>query len=326
MDRNFYFNNDAKLLFLSKFKNDDTKEVYSRIFKKSFNMEIEENKDLYDFNENEIENFIKNELKPKTKESARTYCNVLSSYIQWAIDNGMSKTLTNPIRRKQEYFYNFVQENKLYMSADEKEDILRLLVNRQDGFIIQGLWEGIQGNRVSELVNMKVTDINTENNSINLRNNKGEISRTLYNVEDKTIEMAILANREEEYYKRNGEVDFSSNVKEVASLPKSEYILKSSKTNNKGEGKKVSHYTVYNRLEMIKSLEEFEEYADVLTTKNIVRSGMIYWAKKLLQRDGELGRKQIEEICERFGMKYKWSLKDFLNEDMVKSLYPMEFE
>jgi integrase len=321
-----FFNSEIKNKFLGKFENADTQDVYSRIFKKSSEIEFEKDKDLYDFEDSELESFIENQLKPKTKESARTYCNVLSSYIQWAIENKYSSQLVNPIRRRQEYFYNFVQENKLYINVHEKDDILRMLLNRQDGFIIQGLWEGIQGNQVCELVNLKVTDINPEEKTIILRDNKGNITRVLTDVEDKTIDMALLANKEEEYYKRNGEVDFSSNVKEVARLPKSEYVLKGTKTNPKGGGKKISHYTVYNRLDMIKSLEEFEEYADALTTKNIVRSGMIYMAMKLLKRDGKLERKQIEEICERFGMKYKWSLKDFLNEQTVKELYPDEFK
>src|SRR5690606_8100674 len=110
------YNKGVKDIFLSHFQNVDTQEVYSRIFKKSFEMENEKNIDLYDFDEQDYEKFIGEELKPSTKESARTYCNVLSSYVQWAIQNRYSKHETNPIRRRQDFFYTFIEEKKLYFS------------------------------------------------------------------------------------------------------------------------------------------------------------------------------------------------------------------
>jgi integrase len=320
------YNEKIKNLFLNQFNNQDTVDVYKRIFKKSKNMEVNKNKDIFNFDEDELEYFIANGLNPKTKESARTYCNVLSSYIQWSIDNNFSKHETNPLRRRQEYFYNFVQDTKLYISKEEKDSILYALMNPQDQFIIQALFEGIQGSQVSELVNLKLSDFEKvgEQYYVHLKDNKGK-TRTIP-VEEKTFELAELANKQQEYYKKNGEMDYSTNIKDIVMLPpKSEYVLKTTKTNPKNEGKKVSHYTIYNRLEMIKNLEEFEEYQDALTTKNIVRSGMIYMAKTLLERDGELGRKQIEEICERFGLKYKWSLRDFLNVDTINELYETEY-
>ncbi|MCR8994588.1 hypothetical protein [Brevibacillus laterosporus] len=316
-----FFNSSVKELFLNRFDNDDTKDVYSRIFKKSAEMEQKRNKDLYNFGEEDLAIFIENQLKPKTKESARTYCNVLSSYIQWSIDNNFSEHISNPIRRRQDYFYSFVQENKLYINVYEKDDILRELVNRQDGFIVQALWEGIQGTQVCELTGLKITDIDAVNNKISLRDGKGNITRVI-DVEDKTIDMAILANKEEEYAKLNGNFDYHEKVKDFVALPKSDYILKSAKTNKDKEGKKVSHYTIYTRLEMMQKLDAFKEYSNALTSKNITRSGMIHMAYKLYKRDGEIGRKQIDEICEHYGIKYKWSLRDFLNADTVAELYP----
>lgn len=212
---------------------------------------------------------------------------------------------------------------------------MSLLINKQDSFIIDALWEGVQGTQLSELVNLRIDDLKEKEYKIDLRNKNGEVIRTLnfesHNKEELTIfENAILANSEAEYYKMNGTVDYSHNLRDSIVLPnRSEYVLKSAPTNSKDNekgGQKVSYYTVHNRLEMIRKLEEFEEYTDALTTKNIVRSGMIYMALNLYKRDGELGRKQIEEICKHYNIKYKWSLRDFLNLEVLSELYPDEVE
>jgi hypothetical protein len=332
------YNNQIKQQYLNQFENQDTREVYSRLFKKASETEDKFNKDLYNFNDEEVEYFLANVLHPKTKESARTYCNVLANYIQWAIDNPKitnCKNLTNPMKRRQEFFYEFVQESRPYFNMEEKQAMLSTLMNNQDGFIIEGLWEGIQGTKLSELVNLRIDDMNSVDGTIVLRDNEGNITRQIvFDVKHKEhtdiFKMAILANKEFEYYKINGKCDYSDKVRQSVYLPvRSEYVLKSAPTNSKDNdqgGEKVSHYTVYNRLEMLRKLDEFEGYTDALTTKNIVRSGMIHMALILYERDGELGRKQIEEICTKYDMKYKWSLRDFLNLDMLKSLYPSEMQ
>lgn len=315
-------------MYLDPFENEETKEVYSRLFRKASDMEMQKDKDLFEFSEEEFEYFFKNILRPKTKESARSYCNVLANYVQWAIDNKHSQQLINPLKRRQEYFYEFVQERKTYFSYAEKEAIINSLLNKQDSFIIEGLWNGIQGTKLNELVNLRIDDIDQENNKITLRNDKDEIVRVLDVDKDDTsvIEMAILANKEKEYFRLNGTADYTANLKETVELSDSQFVLKSAKSNRKSKegGDKTSHYTIYNRLEMIRTLEEMEEYNDALVTKNIVRSGMIYMALKLYDRDGELERPQIEEICKKYNMKYKWALRDFLNIDMLNELYPIE--
>lgn len=319
---NMIYNENIKNKFLAKY-DCDTKEVYMRIFKISSKIEDKLNKDLANFNEEEFEYLIKYHIKPKTKQSARTYCNVLVSYVQWAIEDGYSNLMVNPLRRRQEYFYKFVEDqNSLYLSKEKIDDILSGLINCQDKIIIKGLFAGIHGQRVSELTSLtidQIIDAKNNNNKLKLINDKGE--ERMIVVDDETIDIAIAAHSEREYYKKNGEADYYTNIKDVVILPESKYILRATVTNGNVSDRPVSHYTVYNRLEMIKSLDEYSEYRDALTTKNIVRSGMIYQAKQLYDQGEELDRKNIEIICENFGMNYKWSLKDFLNEETIRSVY-----
>ncbi|WP_261378528.1 hypothetical protein [Paenibacillus agilis] len=324
----YVFNIEKKSIYLEQFENQDTKEVYTRLFRKSFETEESMQKDLYNFDDSEFENFFLNTLKPKTKESARTYCNVLSAYVQWAIDNKYSNHLINPIKRRQAYFYEFVQnDNKMYISLEEKDAIISTLINKQDSFIVEALWNGIEGSQVHEITNMRIDDLNLTENTITIRNNEGAKKRVVkVDKESNLIELAILANREQVYYKMNGTVDYSDNLKEYVELSSSKYILKGAKLNQENGGEKVSRYTVYNRLEKIRMLEDNEEYTKALTSKYIMRSGMIYMALRLYERDGELGRNQIEKICAKYNMKYKWSLRDFLNVDILSELYPSEMK
>ncbi|GIO92905.1 phage lytic cycle repressor MrpR family protein [Paenibacillus lactis] len=324
------YNPEIKTMYLAQFEHQETREVYTRLLKKSFEVEKQYGKDLFDFNEEEFEYYFRNILRLKTKESARSYCNVIANYVQWAIDHKYSGQLINPLKGSQDYFYEFVQETRLYFSYQEKEVIISKLVNKQDSFIIEALWHGIQGNKVSELVNLKMNDMDIENNKVILRNDHGEMVRELEVENDSPlISMARLANLESEYVKLNGTVDYPNNLKETVTLSDSKYVLKSALTKRNGGasgGEAVSHYTVYNRLEMFRTLEEMEEYQDALTSKNIVRSGMIYKALELYKRDGELGTHQIKEICKKYNMKYKWALRDYLNIDMLNELYPSEMK
>jgi hypothetical protein len=323
-----FFNNIVKSEFLEQFKNLDTQEVYKRLFKKSARIEERLNIDLFNFDSDTLESFIKNEIAPKTKQSSRTYCNVLSSYIQWGMSKGYSNLDINPLKRSQEYFTTFVEnQNSLYLPKSEIEAIIFSLVNAQDSFIVQALFDGIQGTQVSEITSLtrqQVEEAYDNDLIINLKDSKNKCREIKVDV--RTLDLAIRANDESEYYKKNGQVDYSDNIKDVISLPYSNYILKPTKTNKHGEDKAVSHYTVYNRLEMIKGLEEFEEYKDTLTSKNIVRSGMLYEAKKILDQNRELDKVAIEEICKKYGIKYKWSLKDFLNKETVREVYAFEYE
>lgn len=314
------YKQDYKNQFLSQFKNEYTRRVYEAVFKKSEPLEAKYDTDIMNFDKDMFELFIKDYLSPKTKQSARTYCHILSSYVQWAIDNNLSTMSSNHMSEGSSYFETFVtNQNSLYLSKGEIDAIIFNLVNAQDSFILKALFEGIQGKQLSELINLTIDDIKEAyKNENTLKLVDGLVDRYI-KVDNETLKLAELAFKEKEYYKKNGELDYSDNVKDRFDLVASKYILRPSVTNS--EKSQITHYSIYNRLEMIKSLEDFEEYRESLTTKNIVRSGMLYEAMKIVSEGGVLDRKSIENICSKYGIKYKWSLRDFLNIDTISEVY-----
>src|SRR5690606_32649987 len=316
------YNKPVKTKYLDRYDNEDTKEVYGRIFKKSAMLEQQYQKDLCDFTEEQLKEFVINVLQPKTKESSRSIYSTISSYIEWAIQSKLSIHEVNPWKKRSTaYIYSLVIPVKNYMSFEEKQYIFEALVNAQDKFIVEALWNGIQGEKLMELVTLKIEHVHPEENKVTIYDEQGQVKREIIAFDDQLCTYALMANEQRIYVKRNGQCSENA-ISDSADLVESSYILKHSNTKHRGARTFTTHYTVYNRIEMLRSLSELEKLAKVLVTKNIVRSGMIYHAMQLYLRDGELERAQIQEVCERFNVRFKWSMKDFLNVEMIHSLYP----
>lgn len=319
------YNQLVKTMYLERYANEDTKEVYSRIFKKSAPYEIKFQKDLYNFSEEELFNFVKNVLQPKTKESSRSIYSTISSYIDWSIYSNHRLNSVNPWKKKaQQYIYDLVLEVKNFISFDEKEIIVNKLVNAQDQFIIEALWNGIQGDKLSELVTLTMNHIDAATGEFTVTNEKTKQSRTIKPFDERLVKLATLAYQQTKYVKKNGECS-ENTISESTELNNSVYIIKPSNTKNNGQKEHTTHYTIYNRIEMIRELEGMEHLENALVTKNLVRSGMIYYALQVYLRDNDFQRRQLEEVCMRFNVKFKWSMKDFLNIEMMKQLYPKQF-
>jgi len=316
------YNESAKTRYLERYRNKDTKEVYGRIFKKSALLEYKHQKDLCNFTEEQLKQFVIDILQPKTKESSRSIYSTISSYIDWAIQEGISSHEENPWhKRSTDYIYSLVIPVKNYMSFQEKQYVLKTLVNAQDKFIVEALWNGIQGDKLIELITLKMEQVNPTLNKVVITDDQNRVKREVIAFDEQLCDLALMANEQRLYVKKNGQCS-ENTISEHADLVNSDYIIKHSNTKHRGNRAYTTHYTVYNRIEMFRSLNELQQFSNVLVTKNIVRSGMIYWAKQIYLRDRLLGRSQIEEVCARFNARFKWSMKDFLNIEMIMSLYP----
>lgn len=316
------YNQALKISYLQKYENADTKEVYGRIFKKSASVEKQYNKDLSNFDEEELRVFVIQILQPKTKESTRSIYSTISSYIDWSMKSGHSVHIVNPWKKRgQDYIYNLVVDVKNYMSFAEKQFIVEKLVNYQDKFIIEALWNGIQGDKLTELTTLTMKNVDLNNDVVKIYGEHNEVVREIAAFDASLCLYAAQANAQRHYYKKNGECS-ENTISESAELVDSNYIIKQSNTKHRGNKVSTTHYTIYNRIEMFRELRDMEPFSNVLVTKNIVRSGMIYHAYLLYNRDGVLEKEQLEEVCNRFNVRFKWSMKDFLNVEQLKRLYP----
>jgi hypothetical protein len=305
-----------------------TVSAYGNIFKSSEAIEEKYNIDLNSFTISQIADFF-TYRKPRTKTSARTIGRIITKYINWAIDNRHSayaSTIDNPLKVSQDYFSQFVpNESTQYLSVYEIKDTIDYLINDQDAVIVALLFNGVQGSQASEIRNLTKNDV--KSNKLNVKDDKTGLHRTvdLSNDELNTLKIIKRAYLDTEYVKKNGEMEYNERVKDVVEMPtpqETPYIIKTGKTHGLHYEERATQYTIYNRIDMIRALEGLQDYSHKLNTKNIVRSGMIFEAKRLLELEGgELDNDKIERICDKYNVKNYWSVRDFINIDVINSLY-----
>jgi integrase len=321
MASNIFYNEEIKLKFLSYYTK-ISQDTYTRIFKESFKLEEELNKDLCDFSGGEIKRYLR-KLKPTTKNSSRSNGRKVKNYIEWAIEEGYSTNEFNPIGELESpsWFDQFIVHKKQYISKMELERIEALCKNYQDRVILRLLFEGVQGKGCSELIYLKVDDIDRIRGVLRLKDEDG--SRRELKVSSDCMEIIEEAIKEKIYYKKNGEMESTlDNVREYNDLVQNDYVIRNCivHTNNYEFVKK---HTIYRRIATIQEYihKHDPELVHVLTAKSIANSGMIYEGSKIYEQKGKLEKEDYDWIVEKFNIKNNWLLRDFVNERMIEELY-----
>lgn len=321
IDMTGVYNVPAKEEYLERYDNINTKRAFIRIFRNTFYMEDELQKELYLFNKDELQEFF-DKTTPSTEISARNYGRMINQYIRWAVDEG--KIDEHPFPVQQHYFLRYVKrEDDQFLDYKElKYYTETYFQNYQDGVILNLLFFGVQGKEGSEICNLKIDDMDELKNTMELYDSTTGVRRTLQLDDNYLIKYCQLAHGESDYDKRNGEMEKNPRIRPYTELVMdTKYVLKNSKTNVTHDTQ-ATRYTIYNRLKNIQKFEQVVPIKHKITIKNIVKSGQLYMASKLYQRDGELELAQIREICKHFGVKEHWSMRDYLNEDNLIKVYP----
>jgi integrase len=316
-----YYNNEIKEKYLDTYENKSTRDVMSSVFVKSLEIEKQLEKDLYDFSIDEIKDVLYN-LDASTGNSIRSSGSYIKYYIDWAIKNELRGNL-NPLRYNPPSWYNqFIDKSKkILFSEEEINDMISHLVNAQDSIILQLVFfEGLEGDSLSELLDLRREDIDFENNTLKLADRTVKVS-------EKSISLINAALREDVYLLKNGE---AKGWKKEAPLLQNDYVIRS--TQGKAINlEKADKHLVYRR---IATISEYFDYK-YLNIKNISKSGMLKMAKDLYLRDGELDKKQLDEIAEKFDtpkakvgdvmLNNYYALKEFINMENIEKLYPEIF-
>ncbi|RPK31809.1 tyrosine-type recombinase/integrase [Paenibacillus xylanexedens] len=300
-----FFNKDQKSRYL-KDLSPATELAYGRVFKRAAIMEKSLDKDLYDFNLDEISQFLYL-LKAKKISSLRQAGSVINNYIGWAIDQDLRKDNINPLSAVTsfEWYSQFIIDNhQSLFSEDDIGEVVDGCLNFQDKLIVQALFEGIMGKGNSEILNMKMEHITGSEGKyrITLFNDNGDgtkesreikISNFLYNI-------LRIANKEEKYIKNNGIL--KPNIKSsVNELIDNDYILRSAvnSTIKQGIDEPTSIYLVQSRLKKIAEWHNLPQ----LTVKNVRNSGMLKVARDLYHKRNKLEAEEYSEIFEHFNIK-----------------------
>jgi integrase len=325
---NKLYNEEIKKEFLSTYDNEQTQVTIEYILYKAASMEEALEKDLYDFNVNELGKTIRNS-DPLNITVARSTGRILSAYITWASEKGLRQTNINPIKSMlPEWYEQFVSKKKLFISLKELKDIENQLVNAQDAVILYLLFEGINGEGNTEILNLRKQDVNQDTNELKLtevRKNGEKRERTI-KVSDDCIRVINQAINQKAYQNKNGNAVTTRGMAET-DLVENAYVVRSINRRIKDPNAPADKHTLFRRVTMISELFDLP----YLTMKSIERSGMIKMAKDLYLEEGELDTEQLSKVAYHFGRRkvnvngseyyHLTPVREFCNLETIQELY-----
>lgn len=326
MTEELLFNEIIKRQYLNTIAHEDTKENVSYTFKKTCQTEKMYGKDIFDMNINELSDIMW-AFEPSSTNSAYNCLHKLQQYIDWASVSGYRQTNINPfsfIENKRKWASQFVAVRK--KSLFSREEILHMctqLVNFPDKALLLALFEGISGYDFSELLNLRLTDLNQNNGvfSANLYDGQSGkrqifISETLFEYLHETANTSI-------YYNKNGmstsRRSSSSRFVETPSIFKK---LARGNVENELDGFHV-------RRKIILFRKVFQ--SDYLTAKDIINSGVSAMIHDIYQNSGPLSEEKWVTVAEHYNTTHltsngnkrrdTLSLKRIIHEDLFIEKY-----
>lgn len=305
------YNQELKEKFLNEsYGNDLSRKVVANYFYVSRLTEQVLNRDLCDMSEDEIASVIKS-LDLKTILSVKSAGSYIKNYITWAIGKNERSSSINPLVNVDDNWYR-----KLVNDSDASfwtrefivDDVLPNLNDYQDKSFIMLLFEGVCGKRLSEIRNLKLSDINLDTNMVTVYDENDAEGREV-ELSENTIELLIKA---------NGAQTYKNIYDREYDLVKTEYVFK--KTNIGMSSKKVYPKEKMQQNPLINRLRKIQEAFEIprFKAKNINKSGMLYeYYKRVLEKNNgalnfesvklnkDLTKKEIENFI---GKKFNWTL------------------
>lgn len=267
--------------------------LYNSKLELSYANEITLNKDLYDFTFGELSDTLYG-LELPSINAVRQTVTVFRNYINWAAGRLYTNSAINPLANlTPSDLEKFVDHSKKAIITEEElrklED--RYFENYQDKAIARAIFEGIYGKQMVELANLRKSDINVSEQTVNIRG--GENPRTI-KVSERLINFLLEADSEEIYVLGNG---ISASKAKEKKLVENEYIFRGVNNGRVADETEPAKYAVfYLRLKYLKEMTGLH----YLTPKNISRSGMLYEGYKLYKESGKLDRDEYMELIKRF--------------------------
>lgn len=303
------YNEEIKNRFLnSKDYTRQSKVLYKKRFARFYEYEITLGKDLYDFNNPEIEDMLV-AISSKTHVGLSNITSIISSYKEWAIREGYSKDTINMVKLintdKLQNMINKTAFRKQYINGiDELREIVDFCENKQDALpyilLFFSIRKSVRGKEFDELITLKTSDCDFVNCEIHLSN------RTV-SIPEEFMRVIHWASQESEY-----KVFGKPRNKEPLELKDVPYLFKSAMPRNKEavEGDIASPATVNNRIKRIA-----KEYGKpLLNATNVFYSGIFYRLSEI-EKIRPLENKDYQDI------RSEYNLIDASNAPATKKLY-----
>lgn len=328
---NYLFNPERKDLFIKDMVekgsiSESTSKSYERVLLYSSKVEFGLEKDLSDFNLEEIEKVLFG-FDANNRNTVESYSRILSSYLNWCVQKGLSNY--NPLQElKPDDFVKYLTDEETYFTNSQIKRWEDHLENFQDAVIVRLLFIGVGGKQLSEIRNLKIQDVDRDNKILKLTNTLKYDEKTglpikfteryLEIKDERTFDLIEGAINTKKYIKRNGEASEGAEARSIGMLElvENDYVIRSSITKTENYNYPVDKFVIYRRLSMISDVFGIDNF----TTKLIQRSGMIYYASQIMQNKS-LTLDDMKIVADRFNMKSYHNLKGFLTTENVRKTY-----
>lgn len=320
------YNSELKERFLSQYQ-EDSQITHGYTLSKAYDEENFFEKDLYEFNIEEIKKVLY-KINPINLRAAIRYGNTIKNYIDWAHRNGYAMSnINNPLQgMDSEWYQQFTGNKKTLFSYQEIREILKELVNFQDQLPILLAFEGVLGEDMSEQANLDFNSYDPNSNILKLKDDvKGE--RTI-EVSDELVALIRRAHSETSYQYKNGTATGKLTERE---LPDSKFVLKAGSRSDSEQDAPISKFVLYRRLREIKDACDYP----YLSYKSISKSGQVKMAVDLFRERGKLTNDELELVAIKFnlsktmnnGESYNYSaIREYVNRDSILELYDIDID
>lgn len=263
------------------------KDLGVRMSKKIKKYFVDSNKTFESMNLDDVLNIAKS-IKSRSFGSLNVQIDALNDVLEYA-DRKDLQINVNGVHQGKETKVFDIRENLIddvserFYTKEEVQDICNTFINPQDKFIIYGLFCGIDGKARTDLLNLKVDQIDFENKIIKLKDRIIYMDDYMYDICKDVVDKEFSST----YYKyiMDNSKSFTSDSYELNF--DSEYVIKSKPYSKNGYGLDPMKLAGVNR--RIKALGEFVDCN--LSPKNLTRSGIMdkmYRIKKSGWTQGEI--------------------------------------
>lgn len=293
------------------------REQYKYLFSKTYFMEYTLNKDLYNFTLEELAKLMER-FKCTTRQALRLQYQLIYHYLSYYQELRDDKIHPLYLENGNNWCTQFVDtKTKTLLSNEEFKEVIGKCRNAQDAVIFQLIFEGINGHKHSEILNLKEQDVDWKSQILIV--NDDQKGQREVEVSSNCLELIKKAIKEKEYYLQNG----NSPAKcPTQLLVENDYVVRCL-TRKAKHTENAERNIVYRRVKGV-----FKDFYPNVKPKSIEKSGMIKFAVdlsiiyKLPIKDFNYDYLSI--ICKKFNKKQSISMYTSIRREVlehVENLY-----
>jgi len=305
-DNLFQVDTEFKEEFLGTLKK-GTRKFYSYVLKRADLYEKQIGVSVFDFNMEERDDLLTVQFKNKSQWAFQTVRSPLKNYVDYCMFKNFTTRNENIFELILPSSYNkYVNPQAVensYIPKPRVRELEELLINEQDKLFIELLSWGARGrtekgNTLEELINLKVSDVDFERNTIKLSKNNITKKRVLY-VDDFTTDLVKKTINKRFYVFNNGlkskknDEGIYEKTEKGFQINETDYVFRVPGKNKYGQ---IDHQLIANRIQRIQKWTN----TPYLNISSLYFSSMIDEAKKRKAKKGELTRQDYVDINEAF--------------------------